>query len=78
MLYLTPVLNITIPDGLYTNTTINNTVLGVAQADTKFYAIGVSSNGLHYEIYQFNSYSDKLNNINGIPQTGVYNLAVAN
>ena len=63
-LYLSPLLFITLPDGLYTINSLNNNVLLPAQADTKFYKIGPAINGMSNAIYQFNSTSDRLNFVN--------------
>lgn len=65
VIYLSPTQTITLPDGLYTLTSMNNRVLSTALPDTKFYSILASLNGLSYEIVQYNNFSDKTNNLGG-------------
>lgn len=44
---------------------MNNRVLATALPDTKYYSILAAANGLRYEIVQYNSFSDKTNNVGG-------------
>lgn len=56
---------------------MNNTILGGVQSDLKYYSIRPASNGLAFNIYQYSTLNDKLNQTNGIAQA-VNNLTLAN
>lgn len=77
VIYLSPTQTITLSDGLYTLTSMNNWVLAAALPDTKYYSIMPALDGTSMIIVQYNTFSDKTNNVGGTIMN-VSTLSLAN
>lgn len=64
-LYLTDTLILTIPDGCYSISDINNTILNSIQSGFH-YKLQKNLQNLSYDIYRYSSFTDWQSNINGI------------
>lgn len=65
-LYLSPLFSITMTPGSYTLNSMNTRLLSGIQGDGKYYGVFTSVNGDHFDIIQYTTLSDKLNNTSGL------------